>query len=381
MNVTIAVHGRFHGFDLAREMWGRERLGRLLTTYPAFAVRRFLPVDLPIRTSPWLEALRRLHGRLPLGPSPDMFIGKAFARFVAANLPEEPGILVGWSGATLDAMEPARQRGFRLVIERGSSHIRHQAEVMAAEAERFGLASAGVSPRMIAREEAEYARADLICVPTGFARDTFLARGVAAAKLVVNPYGVDLTGFAAGERPVRTVPRVLFVGRVGLRKGVPSLMEAGRRLAGLCNVRLVGPVEAGMEALLAQGGAEVAGPKPGKALPAEYAEAAIFCLPSLEEGLPLTLLQAMASGLPVVATPETGAADLVTHGVEGLIVSSRDPAALAAALAELVADPGRCRVMGAAARRRVEAGFGWFDYGERAIAAYGRLVGCAMERG
>jgi glycosyltransferase involved in cell wall biosynthesis len=381
MKVTIAVHGRFHGFDLAREMWGRGTLDRLLTTYPAFAVHRFLPAGLPVRTTPWLEALRRLHGRFALGPSPDLFIGKSFARFIAANLPEEPGILVSWSGATLEAMETARRRGFRLVIERGSSHIRHQAEVMDAEAKRFGLPSAGVDPRMIEREEEEYARADLICVPTGFARDTFLARGIAAEKLAINPYGVDLTGFAADERPVRAVPRVLFVGRVGLRKGVPSLLDAGRRLGGTCSVRLVGPVEAGIEALLSLGGAEAAGPKPGAALSGEYSGADIFCLPSLEEGLPLTLLQAMASGLPVVATPETGATDLITHGIEGLIVPSGSPAALAAALAELVADPDRRRVMGDAARRRVKAGFNWFDYGERAMAVYGRLVGCAMERG
>jgi glycosyltransferase involved in cell wall biosynthesis len=372
MKVTVAVHGRFHGFDLAREVWSRGRLARLITTYPAFAVRRFLPAQLPVRTVPWLEALRRL----PLVPSPDLFIGRAFARFVAAHLPEEPGILVGWSGAMLEAMAPARARGFKLVVERGSSHIRHQAEVLAAEAARFGLASAGVDPGMIAREEAEYAQADLICVPTGFARDTFLARGMAADRLAVNAYGVDLAGFAVTqERRRRAVPRILFVGRVGLRKGVPSLLEAGRRLGRSGELRLVGPVEAGMAALLGAGGAEVAGPKPGRALRGEYAEADIFCLPSLEEGLPLTLLQAMASGLPVVATPETGAADLITHGVEGLIVPSGDPLALAGALAELVADPERRRAMGAAARRRVEAGFGWSDYGGRALAAYESLWG------
>lgn len=375
MKVAVAVHGRYHGFDLARELHGRGALAGLLTTYPGFAVRPFLPHDLPVASAPWLEALRRVHGRLKWGPSPDLFIGRAFARFAAAHLPEAD-MVVSWSGATLEMVPEIRRRGLKLVLERGSSHIAHQAEVLAREYFRLGLSFRAVDPRMIEREEREYEQADSIAVPTGFARDTFVARGIPAEKLMVNPYGVDLSRFSPPPRPPLGRPRLLFVGRVGPRKGVPTLIEAFRRCSVDAELHLIGPVEAGMDAILSQAAANVVvrGPLPGAALPAEYARAHVFCLPSLEEGLALTLLQAMASGLPVVASPESGAADLVDCGVEGLVVPSGDCQSLAEALAGLLTDGARRAAMGARARARVAQGHDWADYGGRALAAYARLL-------
>lgn len=376
MKVTVSVHGRFHAFDLARRLLERGMLAGLITTYPPFAVRRFLSPPV-MATCPWLEAARRLHDRWGIGPAPGAWLGESFSRFAARRLPEGTDILVGWSGATLHAMEKARACGARVVIERGSSHIAHQAAVLAAAADRHGLPLERVEPRAVAVEEEEYAAADLIAVPTGFSRRTFLERGIPPERILVNPYGVDLSRFSARPpRPPGGPVRLLFVGRVGVRKGVPDLLAAVRRLGGSVTLRLVGPVEEGMAPLLADHPqVEVVGPLPGSALPAEYTAADVFVLPSLEEGLPLVLLQAMASGRPVVATPETGAEDVVTHGTDGLIVPASDAESLASALADLAADPYRRDAMGTAARRRVEVGLDWHAYGERAVAAYFRLLG------
>ncbi len=359
MRALVAVHGRFHGFELATELHARGGLARLLTTYPAPVARRLLPAGLPLATAPWLELARRGRDRLGLGWPSDVAIGAAFARFVARHL--DGDILIGWSGATLEAIPAARARGMVVVIERGSSHIRHQAEVMA----RAGQPHA-VDPAMIAREEAEYAAADAISVPTRFAAATFVAHGIAAAKLRVNPYGADLARFhPAAAPPVRPRPRALFVGRVGVRKGVPWLLEA---VAGLdLDLHLVGPLEPGFRPALPPN-AILRGPLPGEALAAEYRAADMFVLPSLEEGLPLVLLQALASGLPCVATPETGAEDI---GAAVTLVPAVDTAALATALAGLAADRRLRAELGRAGRAAVEAGFSWSDYGERAVA---RLV-------
>lgn len=373
MKVCVAVHGRFHGFDLAAELHRHGALAALLTTYPRFAARRFLPEGLPLRSAPALELLRRAAQRLG-APVPDLFIARRFARFVARALPADCDLLIGWSGATLEAIAPARRRGCKVVIERGSSHIAHQAAVLAELAGR-----PVVDPRMIAREEAEYAAADAIAVPTGYARDTFIARGVSAERLIVNPYGVDLRRFhPPGRRPDRDPARLVFVGRIGPRKGVDTLIAALERLSpGTVAARLIGPHDPGVAALLARAdaaGIAADGALPGNALPAAYTDADIFCLPSREEGLPLTMLQAMAAGLPVIATPETGAADVMTDGVHGRIVPSGDPAALARAIGALAADPAARRAQGAAARQRVEHGFSWPDYGDRAIGLYRELL-------
>jgi glycosyltransferase involved in cell wall biosynthesis len=93
-------------------------------------------------------------------------------------------------------------------------------------------------------------------------------------------------------------------------------------------------------------------------VPAVLARAAAFVLPSLSEGVSLTLLEAMARGLPVVATAVGGTPEVVADGETGFLVPSDDPAALAARLLDLVRDPALGRRMGLAGRRRVEADFG-----------------------
>ncbi len=378
--VAVAAHGRFHAFELAAELHRVGGLAQLATTYPAFVARRFVPAPAVLKCAPSLELWRRAHGRSRLIPNPEPGLAKAFARFVARTLPGEADLLVGWSAGVLEAIEPARERGMRVVVERGSTHIAHQTETLAEAYRSFGLAPPATSPETIEREIAEYRAADAIVTPSRFARATFAAHGVDADKVHVNPLGVDTAGFNAMERPARERPTILFVGRVGPRKGVPWLLRGFAPLARRARLRLVGPIEPGMDRVLASepdAGVEVTGPLRGAALRAAFADADIFCLPSIEEGFALAILEAMAAGLAVVATEASGCAEAVDHGAEGLVVASQDAAAITAALTALVDDADRRRAMGAAARRRVVREFGWDRYGARACAIYRRVLGAA----
>ncbi len=219
--VAVAVHGRYHAFDLARELHRMGHLAQLTTTYPAFAARRFVPAPASLRTTPALELWRWAHGWAALVPDPDPGLAKAFARFAARTLPDAADVLVGWSAGVLEAIAPARERGMAVIVERGSTHISHQAETLAEEYRVFRLAPPAPSPETIERELAEYQAADAIVTPSRFAAETFAARGITPSKIHVNPLGVDASRFRAVERPVRDRPTILFVGRVGLRKGVP----------------------------------------------------------------------------------------------------------------------------------------------------------------
>ncbi len=373
MRVAVSVHGRFHGFDLARELNTQNALAGLLTTYPAYLVRRHVGNVDTLATAPTLELQRRICQRLR-GACADVDgrISAAFGAFSARHLPA-CDVLVGWSSATLEAIPVAHNRGARVVIERGSSHILHQTNVLSKLYARHGRAFAGTSTRIIERELAEYEAADLIAVPSTYAAETFTAHGVAAEKISVNPYGVDLDLFSPSLTANSARAQILFVGQVGLRKGVLELLHAFSGLnanAGLC---LVGPIEAGLTKP-AQKDVDFRGPVPMAALPHFYRGADVFCLPSWEEGFPLVLLQAMASGLPVVATDATGAADIVTPGVEGEIVPAGDVPALREALDRVLSDPIRAKEMGAAARNRVKDGFDWKSYGARARSAYAGLI-------
>lgn len=191
---------------------------------------------------------------------------------------------------------------------------------------------------------------------------------LAPGRVEVVRNGVDLAVFEVHDRPFRTTPRVLYAGVVTRRKGLLDLAQASRLLheRGSCHeVVILGgtPDEGAAEerlvhaevASLAQ--VRLAGPRSHEEMPAWYWEADIFCLPSWWEAMPLTVLEAMASGLPVVATDVGDVSDVVLDGVTGLVVPPRDPAALAAALDRLLGDADLRRKMGAAGRRRVEAHF------------------------
>jgi phosphatidylinositol alpha-1,6-mannosyltransferase len=93
------------------------------------------------------------------------------------------------------------------------------------------------------------------------------------------------------------------------------------------------------------------------------------------EALGVVFLEAAASGLPVVAGRSGGAPETVEHGVTGLVVDGRRPEPVGRAVAELLADPGRARAMGAAGRRRAEAEFSW----EAVVAQLEKLLARAAQ--
>lgn len=215
-------------------------------------------------------------------------------------------------------------------------------------------------------------RADAILVTSPqYLRSSPFLRPV-AAKCRVVPLGIDPGRFDAFD-PDRVAawraklgsPLVLFVGRFRYYKGLDCLVEA-LRLVPAARLALVGDGPEGprLRRLVAEYGlgSRVAflGALPDEELPALYRAADVYVLPATErsEAFGISLLQAMAAGLPVVTTElGTGTSHVNRHGETGLVVPPRDPGALAAALAELLADPQRRRAMGAAGRRRVEAEF------------------------
>jgi glycosyltransferase involved in cell wall biosynthesis len=173
------------------------------------------------------------------------------------------------------------------------------------------------------------------------------------------------------ERAPDRTPRILFVGAVGGRKGVPYLLEAfgslrpaagGRKRAEL---RLVGPVDARFVRAIGglPDGVEAAGVKTGDALAAEFRDADVFVLPSVEDGFGVVTTEAMAAGLPAIVSENCGSADAVRDGVNGFVVPARDASALRDRIERLLADGELRARMGAAAASSVR-GWSWEESGE-----------------
>jgi glycosyltransferase involved in cell wall biosynthesis len=377
MRVAVASVSPFWAFDLARQMERRSWLELLYTTYP-----RRRAAGLPeskVKTFPWLMApavAARRAGLERLGARLNVATIESFDRWMAARLRPCDVFHCLSSFGTGSHLEARRRFGALTVCDRGSSHIAGQVEIMREEHARFGVPYRPPDPRIIARELQEYAECDLVMVPSRFAWRSFADRGVAETKLRLSPYGVDLAMFRSGRRR-DAVFRVLFVGAISLRKGVAYLLEAANSsgIPGL-EVWLVGPIERAMRPILAkyEGIFRHFGPIPRARLADYYSQASVLVLPSVEEGLALVQAQAMACGVPVIATANTGAEDLFTDGVEGFIVPIRDAAAIRSRLLRLYENPDERDRMASAALARAKSLGGWDQYGDRMAQHYGTAL-------
>jgi glycosyltransferase involved in cell wall biosynthesis len=216
----------------------------------------------------------------------------------------------------------------------------------------------------------------------------FLAsRGLPRAKFLVIPNGIDGDEWVpSGARPAPDEPEVICVANFRPIKRQADLIDALALLRdrGIrARARFVGdgPTRAQVEALTRARGLEGQVAFTGLRSPGEVRtllqHADVFVLPSLWEGMPGAVMQAMATGLPVVATDVAGTNELVGEGVTGYLVPPKDPAALADRLQRLLADPGLRVRMGEAGRTRIRAEFSVEQMVLRHERAYRRLTPAA----
>ena len=191
-------------------------------------------------------------------------------------------------------------------------------------------------------------------------------RGLPEPKFVRIPSGIDTAEWAQVEPSAKSVPVIACVARFHAQKRHADLVEALTLLASnhisfRCVLAGDGPLLENVKSQVDRSGLkeliEFRGRIEPTAIRELLAEADLFALPSEWEGLPRSVIEAMAVGLPVVGTDVNGTNELVIHGVTGLLVPPRDPTALAQSLTTLLLDAQLRREMGRRGRRRVEEEF------------------------
>ncbi len=284
-----------------------------------------------------------------------------------AHMPPElkaGGTVIGQYGGCLESFRRSRVLYGRNVLDYPIARVEYANRLLAEEAAlrpdfADTIRGTSLAPEHRERIDAEVQLADLIVVGSRFAADSFA--GIAGTQRVrVVPYGVDTAAFRPRIAPRPDGPlRVLFAGQLTQRKGVAYTLDAMRLLDRTkFQLTLSGPSVGSGRGLSAYEGEfeRVAGARP-QDMPHIFRKADVLVLPSVIEGSALVVLEAMASGIPVIVTPNAGA-DAVRDGIDGFVVPLRSPEAIAARLDELQHDPALRERMGAAARARSEE-FTW----------------------
>jgi glycosyltransferase involved in cell wall biosynthesis len=391
-SVTIIVGGRWHAFDLARELAKTGYLNRLITNYPTYKVQKWGVPHKSIISLPASMILEQIIRRsiLPGGWSRWQYrVHMIFARKAVQYLGESD-IIHAWSSFALPSFLKARQgrRSVRLILERGSSHIEEQTRVLQKEQSIYRQSGVITHPFIRKMECEEYEIADNIAIPSTYVQSTFRQWGVPQEKLWLNPLGVDKKMFQKGVKTKKAF-RIIFAGSLTLRKGVGYLCEAFRlaRIPG-SELFLVGGSSTETALLLSgdSAGIHVHKHVSQPELAALYQQASVFAIASVEEGMAMVQAQALACGLPLVCTKNTGGEDLLARGGQaaynlgpeiaeypgGYVVPIRDPASMAKCFRALALNESlwiqKCR----SATMLVDGDLDWSSYAKRNIELYER---------
>lgn len=381
MRITISVLGRFHFFHLARELQGRGLLNRLITSYPVFETVKYGIEKKYIKSLVFHEINNRISIGFPnfirsiVNPQYQVF--ELFDHHASWHIPGNTDIFVGMSSGALHSLRRAKQKGARTIVERGSTHILHQRQLLTEEYDRLGIKGVIVHPKVIDKELAEYQETDFISLPSQYVKRTFLEYGIPENKLIQNPYGVNLTNFYPVPKEDR-IFRVIHCGNLSIRKGVHYLLQAFSELK-LPNAELwlIGDINKEISPFLKKYSSDsiiLKGTFPERELHRILSQGSVFCLASIEEGLAMVQAMAMACGLPVIITTNTGGEDIVRDGVDGFIVPIRNVEALKEKMQYFYEHEEARRSMGESALHRVRAGFTWKDYADRMINHYQKIL-------
>jgi glycosyltransferase involved in cell wall biosynthesis len=309
---------------------------------------------------------------------------KALDRIAVRILRGGADLFHGWSGSSLRSLRYCREEGITSFMENPAPHFRYVDEIMGTEYDSLGIRwkkDPELFPRFFGFGpdylQGEYEAARYLILESEFTRDTFLAQGFPASKLVVLPRGVDTVRFRPPEAPQPDRPfRVVFFGPIGVRKGARYLLEAWSKLK-LRDAELVmlGSVQGDVRTFVERiGAADPTIRLMGfvKDTVRFYHDSSVLVLPSLSEGSAKVTYEAMACGLPVIVTPNAGS--VARDGEDGFLIPPRDSEALQEKLLKLYEDRGMRENMGRNARKRAEM-FTWDAHRRDLLAAYEAAYG------
>lgn len=403
---ALVVHpGTQHSFRLARELCSRNALAGF---YTGLAFTSGGIIDRVMRCMPhtWQRKIanRRIDGvasrllhtkplielralwQLRAGKATDAVFfnrNERFQRLVQQDRIAASSAVIGFDTAAWEIADQCAQASVPLVLDQSTSHRDAKPRFFTLMKEQFPEWCCGIerrSPALRQAEQHEHDMAKCVVAASSFTQKTLVDHGVSVNKIRVNPYGVDCERFQVREVQPRRPMRFLFVGLVNARKGVPLLLAAWRNLRSAgAELWIVGAASAETKKLLPElPGLRYFGRVPHDEVGQIMQQCDVFVFPSYFEGFGLVLLEAMASGLPIVTTTATAGPDIVTEGQDGWVIEPGSLAQLEERMAYCLGHADEVREMGRAARATAEK-FTWTAYGDRWMQILGEVCGRSLE--
>lgn len=393
-DILLSHSGKQHCYKLALSLDKLGRLGRLATStyydpvrFPDRIFLRFRQADSFLRKRhenglsdkvarfPFFEIpeliLRLLFGNSRIAQEAVCARDALFDKFVSATQMREWGIFWGFQGSCLESLKSARRKKILAIVEFATGHVEAAIDIL--EKERLKNPEWKDSINNLyfpdwylkrLREEPFYA--DYCVVASEFSGKTLESAGVGKSKILRLPLGVDIDKFVFKKRAIKDKFRILFVGGIGQRKGIKYLLDAVKKLdSSNIILKIAGPVIGSGRAFRSYSGYyNYLGTLGTDQVIKAMHESDCLVLPSLFEGFGLVIPEAMATGMPVIASTSSAAPEIIREGIDGFLAEPADTDGLAAKLEWLLKNRKKAVKMGENARERVKA-FSWDRHIER----------------
>ena len=383
-----AVLRALQGVNILAEFWTTISLPKALAHSPMLPklIRRrlsqrcFAEVDWSrTRLAPGRELVRLLAlMRHEVGWASVDGVYRALDRAVARHLrsgQSAASLVYAYEDGALETFRSADEIGLTRVYDLPIPYWRTLRRLLEEEAERlpeWACTMEGLqdSAQKYARKDAEIALADHIVVASSFTRQSLLDQ-FGDIEAHVTPYGCPPASIhPIVERQKDKPLELFFAGHLNQRKGLADLIAALALLDIDWRLTLAGPkplrAPTVLDDFLADSRCTWLGVVPHATLLERMAQAHVFVFPSIVEGFGMVITEALSAGLPVITTPHTAGADILTEGVDGFVAPIRSPAALAERITWLAEDEGRRHAMAHAARAAASR-MSWARY-ERQMA-------------
>tara|TARA_A100001015_G_scaffold26263_1_gene29480 strand:+ start:1933 stop:3099 length:1167 start_codon:yes stop_codon:yes gene_type:complete len=384
LKVTIIVPGKFHAFYLAKGLQKKNVLEKIITSYPKFLLLREHIQNKLIISIFIKEIIERLLLRLRLInllTKLNFFINYLFEYISSYKVDyKKINILVSWSGVAEKSFQKANIKNKKIIkiLERGSSHIVFQNNILLEEYKILGIKKKPIDKRIIEKEIREYDLADYIFVPSKFSKKTFIENGVNESKILKVPYGTDLNEFNRTDNDPKDFT-IISVGQISVRKGSIYLLKAFEDL-NLDNSKLilVGNIENDLkdhlEPFLSNPNIIFKSHVKQSKLSDLYNNSHLFVTTSLEEGLAMVQPQAMACGLPIICTTNSGGAEIVDEGTNGFICPIRNVDYLKNKISFFYYNRDKLKNFSENSYKKAREYLSWDNYSQKVYEEYKKLI-------
>ena len=382
--VSIVVPGKFHAFYLAKQLQNKGLLSSLITSYPKYLVskeniKKNLVISLFFK-----EIVERLMIKMKISRILNLcyyYLNLIFEISASKKFDyKKTNIIVGWSASSETIFKKIKLKNNNIlkILERGSSHISFQNKILNHEYEKFGIKKNPIDTRIIEKELREYELADYIMVPSEFARESFLSYGIKKDKILKVPYGVDLSLFKRNLNKPKEFT-IINAGHISIRKGSYYLLKAFDELnLKDCKLILVGNIEDEIKKIIKPflNRKKIYFKKhvPQKNLKELYDLSHLFVIPSIEEGMAMVQPQAMAAGLPLICTTNSGGAEIVDDNKNGFISPIRDINFLKNKILYLYENREVLLNFSENAYAKAQKSLSWDEYGNKISRTYQEII-------